>query len=113
MAGKRKKINIVYSTNPDFEYKYEEDIIRDTLLPKQQDLRIHLDKKKRAGKTVSIVKGFVGSEDDLNDLGKLLKTKCGVGGGVKNGEIIIQGDVRDRVVSLLIERGYKVKKAGG
>ena len=106
---KRNKIDIVYSTNPDFEYKYEEDDVQETLPPHRQDLRIRLEKNKRAGKTVTIVSGFIGTVDDLKNLGKDLKSKCGVGGSVKSGEILIQGDFKKRILDILIEGGYKVK----
>jgi len=109
---KNKKIvgDILYSTNPDFTYEYEEDI--ESLPPAEQDLRVWLDKKHRGGKQASVVKGFVGNEDDLKELARLLKTKCGVGGSAKEGEIIIQGDFRDKIVEILKGQGYKVKKAG-
>ena len=117
MAKKKKKFknitgDVVYSTNTDYDYDYDE-ANDDTLNAKDQDLKIWLDKKHRGGKTASIVKGFVGSADDLKDLGKLLKTKCGVGGSAKDGEIIIQGDHRDKMLKLLLDLGYPTKKAGG
>lgn len=103
---------MVYSTNPDFEYRADgggEDA--ETLAPAKQNLRVQLDKKNRGGKKVTLVTGFVGSDDDLAALGKLLKSKCGVGGSAKEGEIIIQGDFRERVVELLHSQGYaKTKK---
>ena len=83
-----------------------------SLPPQQQDLRVWVDRKHRGGKTVTLVKGFVGTDEDLADLGRMLKSKCGVGGSAKDGEIIIQGDHRDRVVDLLTNAGYKCKKAG-
>ncbi len=104
--------NIVYSTNPDFDYRLPAEGAK-TLPPRQQDLRVGLSKKGRGGKTVSLVTGFSGSEEDLTELGRMLKTKCGVGGSVKDGEILMQGDVRDKVVDILQKAGYKVKKAGG
>ena len=106
---KKKKINIVYSTNPDFEYRYDEDDIQETLPPRQQDLRIRLEKIKRAGKTVTLISGFIGTADDLKNLGKYLKSKCGVGGSVKSGEILIQGDFQKRILTILLEDGYRVK----
>lgn len=113
MAKKKNKINVVYSTNPDFSFDYESEETQETLAPNEQDLRIYLDTKQRKGKGVTLITGFVGSEDDLKALGKTLKSKCGVGGSAKNGEIIIQGDHRDKVLSLLTDMGYKAKKAGG
>jgi translation initiation factor 1 len=112
MAKKNKK-NIVYSTNPDYEYEYDEDIVEETLPPKQQKLKVLLDKKQRKGKAVTLVEGFVGDPDDLKDLGKMLKSKCGVGGSVKDGEILIQGDHRDKVLEILKGAGYQAKRVGG
>ena len=112
--GKNKgRKDVVYSTNPDFEYEYDEENEDETLASNQQDLRVMLDKKNRKGKAVTLVTGFVGTNDDLKDLGKMLKSKCGVGGTVKDGEIMIQGDFRDKIVDLLTKEDYKVKKAGG
>lgn len=103
---------IMFSTNPDFEFEQELD---DTLTApnQQQDLRVMLDKKNRGGKAVTLITGFKGKNEDLEALGKLLKNKCGVGGSVKDGEILIQGDVRDKVMGILQKDGYKAKKAGG
>lgn len=103
---------MVYSTDPDFEYVTDEPEEPQTLPPAQQDLRVWLDRKQRAGKTVTLVKGFVGREADLAELARLLKSRCGVGGSAKEGEIIIQGDHRDRVAELLVKSGYRCKKAG-
>lgn len=102
----------MYSTNPDFEYPIETDDMA-TAPNQQQDLRVMLDKKNRGGKAVTLITGFKGKTEDLEILGKMLKNKCGVGGSVKDGEILIQGDVRDKVLLLLQKQGYKVKKAGG
>ncbi len=110
MSKKNNPIGIVYSTNPDFQYQFDKEEIQDTLVPKQQDLRVLLDKKQRGGKKVTLITGFIGKEDDLSDLGKLLKTKCGVGGTAKDGEILIQGDFKDKVLELLLKLGYKAKK---
>ena len=113
--NKKKRIGVVFSTEPDFNYQYEEDKKElDDLPPEKQRLRVSLDRKKRRGKEVTLITGFVGKEDSLKDLGKYLKTKCGVGGSAKEGEIIIQGNQRDKVVQLLLEKGYKnTKKSGG
>jgi translation initiation factor 1 len=110
--SKNKREGIVYSTNPNFAF---DNVAAEpkTFPPAQQNLRVMLDKKQRGGKKVTLVTGFVGSQDDLNDLGKLLKTSCGVGGTVKDGEIIIQGDFRERVLGILQQKGYKAKQAGG
>jgi translation initiation factor 1 len=108
----KDRLGMVYSTNPDFKYETENEEEK-TLPPQQQKLIVMLDRKKRKGKSVTLVAGFVGSEDDLKELGKMLKTKCGVGGSVIEGEILIQGDFRERVMELLKVEGYKVKKSGG
>ena len=109
----KSRLGMVYSTNPDYEYKTGDENEAGTLPPARQDLRVWLDRKQRAGKQVTLVKGFVGSDDDLRALGSMLKSKCGVGGTAKDGEIIIQGDFRDRVTDILTKAGYKAKKAGG
>ncbi|MFI3316684.1 MAG: translation initiation factor [Rikenellaceae bacterium] len=108
----KDRLGMVYSTSPDYQYTTSDDSVQ-TLAPGQQDLRVWLDKKHRAGKVATIVRGFVGADDDLKELAKVLKSKCGVGGSAKDGEIIIQGDHRDRVVEILAKSGYKSKKAGG
>ena len=109
----KERLGTVYSTNPDFNYDNEQDEEQETLIPQQQKLYVSLDKKNRKGKAVSLVEGFVGKEEDLKDLGKLLKSKCGVGGSVKEGEILIQGDFREKIVQLLQSEGYQVKRKGG
>jgi len=111
--NKRNRDGVVFSTQSNFDYSYDHEEEQDTLPPQQQDLRVMLDKKQRKGKAVTLVTGHVGSTDDLKALGKLLKSKCGVGGTVKNGEILIQGDFRDKVMGILIAEGYKAKKSGG
>ncbi len=116
MANKNKKNRkgVVYSTNPDFEYNYKEEQEADALPPQQQNLRVMIDRKQRKGKEVTLITGYVGPEEDLKDLGKLLKTKCGVGGSIKDGEILIQGNQRDKVVEILLKEGYsQTKKSGG
>ena len=112
-ADKNQRQGVVYSTNPEFSYQTNEEVGASTLPPQQQQLRVQLDKKQRGGKQVTLVTGFVGVEADLQALGKLLKTKCGVGGSAKDGEIVVQGDFREKVMEVLIKEGYKVKKIGG
>ena len=110
----RNWVDIVYSTNPDFQYRRNNELEEEvTLPPAKQNLRVMLDKKNRGGKMVTLITGFVGTQNDLTTLGKELKTKCGVGGSAKDGEIIVQGDFRDKIMSLLQQKGYKVKKSGG
>lgn len=113
MAKPKDRINVVYSTNPNFRYETESDAEEDTLPPAQQNLKIMLDKKARAGKQVTLIAGFIGKTDDLEALSKNLKNLCGSGGSAKDGEILIQGDHRDKVLNFLVSKGYKAKKAGG
>jgi translation initiation factor 1 len=115
MSKKNKNlINVVYSTNPNFQYQQQDDEEQDTLPNAQQKLYVSIDKKQRAGKEVTLIEGFAGTEDDLKDLGKILKSKCGVGGTVKDGEILIQGNFKDKIFDLLIKEGYsQTKKKGG
>lgn len=109
----KKRDGIVFSTADSFDYHFGEDESQETLPPTQQKLKVLLDKKSRAGKQVTLIEGFLGTEEDLKELGKLLKNKCGVGGSTKDGEILIQGDHRDKVVQVLIQAGYGAKKVGG
>lgn len=104
---------MVYSTSDNFEYNSGDHESVETLPPSQQKLKVLLDKKARAGKQVTLVEGFVGTDEDLKELGKMLKNKCGVGGSAKDGEILIQGDHREKVLQVLIQAGYGAKKAGG
>lgn len=106
MSDWKDRLNVVYSTNPDFKYETENEPEQDTLAKDKQQLRILLDKRNRKGKAVTLITGFIGSSEDLEALGKLLKVKCGVGGSAKDGEIIIQGDFRVKVLELLQKEGY-------
>ena len=103
---RKKRIGVVYSTNPDYEYSDDSQEEAETLPKNQQKLRLNMERAGRGGKTVTLVKGFVGSEEDITALSKLLKQKCGVGGSVKDGEIIIQGDHRQRLVEILKKEGF-------
>ena len=104
------RLNLLYSTNPDFQYEYDETPEAETLAPGQQKLRVQIEKKGRGGKTVTIVRGFVGKDDDLKSLARLLKNRCGVGGSTKDGEILIQGELKEKVLGILLESGYTNSK---
>jgi translation initiation factor 1 len=106
----KNRDGVVYSTNSNFDYSYDNKAEAETLPQAKQNLRIQLDNKGRAGKQVTLVTGFIGTAADLESLTKLLKTKCGVGGSSKDGEILIQGDVRDKVLVVLTKEGYKARK---
>lgn len=106
----KKRLGVVYSTNPDFQYQQQEQEQVQTLPPEKQRLLVRYETAGRAGKKVTVVTGFTGSEDDLSALGKTLKTKCGVGGSAKDGEIVLQGDLRDKLVAILTSLGYKAKR---
>ena len=111
--GWKERLNIVYSTNPDYNYEMNDDEEQTTLPSAQQRLRVQLDRKNRGGKVVTLVTGFVGTDNGLKELGKLLKSKCGVGGSAKDGEIIVQGDFKQRVIDLLKAEGYTQTKPVG
>lgn len=106
----KSRLGVVYSTDPDFAYRTEETVEESTLPPGKQRLVVTLDRRNRGGKQVTLVSGFVGTADDLKELGRILKTRCGVGGSAKDGEITVQGDFRDKVTSLLRELGYNAKR---
>ncbi|MBR1678984.1 MAG: translation initiation factor [Bacteroidales bacterium] len=106
----KSRLGVVYSTDPDFAYRTEETVEESTLPPGKQRLVVTLDRRNRGGKQVTLVSGFVGTADDLKELGRVLKTRCGVGGSAKDGEITVQGDFRDKVTSLLRELGYNAKR---
>ena len=105
----KDRLGTVYSTSSDFDYEYDEFEEEETLVPEEQKLKVSLDSKKRKGKTVTLITGFVGTEDDLKDLAKTLKTKCGVGGTAKDYEILIQGKFKDRVIEILKSLNYGIK----
>ncbi|MCP4521559.1 MAG: translation initiation factor [Cytophagales bacterium] len=109
----KDRLGTVFSTDPNFKYEYDGEQEEETLPPSEQHLKVLLDKKQRKGKAVTLITGFVGTNDDLKDLGKLLKSKCGVGGSAKDGEIIVQGDFRQKVLEILQKDEYNVKKVGG
>lgn len=111
--SKKNRKNVVYSTNPDFQYDYDDKVEEETLDPHDQNLYVSLDRKQRAGKEVTLIEGFVGTSEDLKDLEKYLKSKCGTGGSVKDGEILIQGNFKDKIYDILVADGYSVKKKGG
>ena len=106
----KKRLGVVFSTNPDFAYEEETAQESATIEPSRQNLIVSIDRKGRGGKQVTLVTGFIGTSEDLNELGRTLKVKCGVGGSAKDGEITIQGDFRDRVTALLKDMGYKAKR---
>src|SRR5437870_5186256 len=113
MSKKEKgRVNIVYSTNPDFKFEQENSESDTTLPAQQQNLKVYLD-RMGGGKLLSRISGFVGTTEDLEKLTKTLKQKCGVGGNCKDGEILIQGDNRDKIIALLSKENYKIKKSGG
>ena len=106
--SKRHAVGVVYSTNPDYNYQYDDEPEAATLPPQQQRLRVRVEKNHRGGKTVTLVTGFVGTDGDLQALGRMLKARCGVGGSAKDGEIIVQGDHLDKVREILRNEGYRV-----
>ena len=112
MGKKKKRIGVTFSTNPDFEYEYERED-QESIDPADQRLYVMHDRKKRKGKTVTLITGFEGPENEMKDLAKMLKSKCGVGGTAKDGEIIIQGEFREKVLELLLKEGYSRTKLSG
>lgn len=111
---KSNRINVVYSTNPNFNYQEESFDQVETLVPSLQRLYVSIDRKQRAGKEVTLIEGFIGGDDDLKELGKMLKAKCGVGGSAKDGEILVQGNVKQKVLDILLAAGYsQTKQKGG
>jgi translation initiation factor 1 len=107
---KTDKNGFVFSTDPNFRFEDEEQEVKETLIPAQQKLRVRLETKHRGGKTVTILQSFIGKAEDLEDLGKKLKNYCGTGGSVKDGEVIIQGDQRDKILQWLQKNGYTQSK---
>ena len=107
--SKKQPVGVVYSTNPDYQYQYDDQPEAETLPPDRQRLRVSLDRHHRGGKTVTLVTGFIGTDDDLQALGRMLKGRCGVGGSAKDGEVIIQGDQLEKVRQALVAAGYRVK----
>jgi len=102
----KDRLNIVYSTNTDYKFDVDEELVEETLPKEKQLLKVELDKKNRKGKSVTLITNFIGSDDDLVTLSKFLKVKCGVGGSARNGEILLQGDFRTKVLELLKQEGY-------
>jgi len=111
--NKKNRKDVVYSTNPDYDYNYEDDQEDETLMPEEQHLYVYYDRKQRKGKTVTIIEGFIGSKEDIYNLSRQLKSVCGVGGSVKDRLIIIQGEIREKVILYLEKLGFKVTKKGG
>jgi translation initiation factor 1 len=109
----KERLGTVYSTNPNFQYETDNVENTETLPPHKQDLRVQLDKKQRNGKKATLVTGFIGTDEDLKALAKILKTKCGVGGSAKDGEILIQGDFCNKVIEILKNENFRVKRSGG
>ncbi len=109
----KDRLGMVYSTNPDFQYEKEDEQQSETLPNNKQTLCIEIDRKGRKGKAATLITGFVGSDDDLKELARVLKSKCGVGGSTRDGEILIQGEFRDKIIQILQAEGYKTKRVGG
>ena len=112
MGNKKKRIDVVYSTNPDFNYDNDDSSL-ETLPVNEQKLYVSIDRKSRKGKSVTLVEGFIGQSEDLKELSKTLKKSCGVGGTAKDGEIVVQGEFKDKVAKILVDMGYNTVKKGG
>lgn len=110
MSRNKNRVGVVYSTNPDYQYETENESIVETLSPSKQRLIVKIDRRSRGGKQVTLIDGFIGTEEDLSELAKIIKNKCGVGGSSKDGQILIQGDFRDKIVELLKSKGYNTKR---
>jgi translation initiation factor 1 len=108
----KNREGIVYSTNQNFEYDTNEIEEPETIEPQKQNLKVYIDRKQRKGKSVTIISGFIGKNDDLNELAKMIKTKCGTGGSAKDGEIIIQGEMINKISEFLTKNNYKFKISG-
>lgn len=106
----KSRLGMVYSTNPDYQFEQQEEFQQETLPPKEQKLIVKIDKKGRGGKQVTVVEGFIGKDEDLQELGRMLKSRCGVGGSVKDGIALVQGDQRDKITEILISLGYRAKR---
>lgn len=110
MSKNKNRVGVVYSTNPDYQYETENEFTIETLPPSKQKLIVKIDRRSRGGKQVTLIDGFIGTDEDLLELAKAIKNKCGVGGSSKEGQILIQGDFRDKIVEFLETKGYNAKR---
>jgi translation initiation factor 1 len=113
MGNKKKRKDVVYSTNPDFNYESDNESLPETLPVNEQKLYVSIDRKSRKGKSVTLVEGFIGQSEDLKELSKTLKKSCGVGGTAKDDQIVVQGEFKDEIAKILIDMGYNTIKKGG